>query len=108
MCEDINISPARPASHPSRDAIARMELSMFSKNHRPGSIISYDIPFVAFALLLAFWTYQYSDLLPNLLPTHPNIEHGAASNQGGRTDIPKHRRWTTVWPTVVRFDRPVN
>jgi hypothetical protein len=109
MCEDINISPTRPASHPSRDAIARMELSMFSKNHRPGRIISYgSVPVAAFALVLAFWTYQYSDLLPKLLPTHPSIEHGVPSYQRERTDIPKHRQWTTVWPTVVRFDRPVN
>jgi hypothetical protein len=83
---------------------------MFSKNHRPGRIIWHDIvsvPAFALGLLLTFWTYQYSDLPPKLLPTHGSIQHGAASSQRERTDIPKHRQWTTVWPTVVRFDRPI-
>jgi hypothetical protein len=98
----------RLASHLCRNAMARMELPMFSKNHHPGRIILHDIvPLAGFALLLTFLTYQYSHLLPKLLPTHCTIEHGVASYQRERTDIPKHRQWTTVWPTVVRFDRPV-
>jgi hypothetical protein len=83
---------------------------MFSKNHHPGRMILHDIvPVAGFALvlLITFWTYQYLDLLTKLLPAHWRIEHSVASYQGERTDIPKHRQWTTVWPTVVRFDRPV-
>jgi hypothetical protein len=108
-CEDINISLTRFASHLSRDAIARMELPMFPKN-RPGRIIWHDlVPVAGFALalLLTLWTYEYSDLLPKWLPTQWSIEHGVASYQRERTDIRKHGQWTTVWPTVVRFDRPV-
>ena len=110
MCEETNISLMRLTSHLDRDAMAGMELSMISKNHRAGRIIWHDIvPLAAFALavLLTFWTYQYSDLLSKLPPTHWSIEHGVASHQRERTDIPKQRPWTTVWPTVVRFDRPV-
>ena len=105
MCEDINISLRRLASHIRRDTRPRIELPMFSTNHHPGQIIWYDIVPVtalALALLLTFWTYQYSKLLPT-----GSIEHGVASYQRGRNDIPKHRQWTTVWPAVVRFDRPV-
>jgi hypothetical protein len=83
---------------------------MFSKNHRPGRVIWQDIGSLAafaLALLLTFWTYQYSGLLAKLLPTHWSIDHSMATYQRERTDIPKYRGWTTVWPTVVRFDRPV-
>jgi hypothetical protein len=83
---------------------------MFPKNERPGQIIWHDILPVAglaSALLLTFWTRQNSDLPPNSLPMHWSIDHRVASYQRERTDIPKHRQWTTVWPTVVRFDRPV-
>jgi hypothetical protein len=65
-----------------------------------GRIIWRDIvPIVAFALalLLTFWTRQYSDMPPNSSPTHSNIQYRAAGYQ----------RWTAIWPTVVRFDRPV-
>jgi len=73
---------------------------MFPKSDHRGRIIWRDIvPIAAFALalLLTFWTRPYSDMPPNSLPTHASIQHRAASDQ----------RWTTVWPTVVRFDRPV-
>ena len=82
---------------------------MFQKNERAGQIIWHDIlPVVALAsaLLLTFWTRQSSDLPPNSLPTHWSIDHRVTSYQRERIDIPKHRQWTTVWPTVVRFDRP--
>jgi hypothetical protein len=87
-----------------------MELPIFSKNDRPVQIISHDIlPVVAlaFVLLLTFWTRQTSDLPPNALPMHWNIDHRVPSYQRERNGIPKHPQWTTVWPTVVRFDRPV-
>jgi hypothetical protein len=96
---------SRLASHLSRDAMARMELRMFSKGHRPGRIIWHDIVSVAafaLALGLTFWTYQHSDLLP----THWSIDQSAPYSQRERAEISKHREWTTVWPTVVRFDRP--
>jgi hypothetical protein len=83
---------------------------VFSKNHRPGRIAGHDsVPVAAFALtlLLTFRAHEYSDMLPKLLPTHWSIDHGVASYQRERTDIRKRRQWTTVWPTVVRFDRPV-
>jgi len=90
--------------------MARMELPIFSKNYRFGRMIGHHIvPVSAFALvlLLTFLTHQYSDMLPKLLSMHWSIDQGVASHQGERTDIPKHRQWTTVWPTVVRFDRPL-
>jgi uncharacterized membrane protein len=87
-----------------------MELPMFSTSRRPRRIIWHDIvPVAAFVLALsfAFWTYQYQDKFPKLLPTHWSIDHRVASHEGESVDIPKHRQWTTVWPTVVRFDRPL-
>jgi hypothetical protein len=89
---------------PSRNG--KMELPVFSKNHRPARIVWHDIvPVAAFALalLLTLLTNQYSDMLP----THWSIDHREATYQRESTAIPKHRQWTTVWPTVVRFDRPV-
>lgn len=83
---------------------------MFSKNHRSERIIGHHVVPVAaivLVLLLTFWTHQCFDMLPKLLSTHWSIDHGVASYQGERTDIPKHRQWTTIWPTVVRFDRPL-
>ena len=77
---------------------------MFSKNHHLGRNIWHDIvPVTAFALalLLTFW------MLPKLLPTHWSVDNHAASYLRETTDVPKLRRWTTVWPTVVRFDRPM-
>jgi len=54
------------------------------------------VPVVAFAaaLLLTFWTRQYSDLPPNSLPAHWNIHHRAASYQ----------RSTNLSPTAVRSE----
>ena len=83
---------------------------MFSKNHRPARIVWHDIvPVAAFALalLLTLLTNQYSDMLPKLLPAHWSIDHREATYRRESIDIPKHRQWMTVWPTVVRFDRPV-
>jgi hypothetical protein len=79
---------------------------MFPKNDRPRRIIWHDIlPVVALAsaLLLTFLTRQNSDLPSNSLST--SIDQRAVSYQRERTDILKHPEWTTVWPTVVRFDR---
>lgn len=73
---------------------------MFKKNERPGQVIWRDIvPVAAFtlALLFTFWTRQYSDMPSNALPMNWSIHDRAASYQ----------HWTTVWPTVARFDRPV-
>lgn len=73
---------------------------MFPENDRARRIIWRDIvPVMAFAVALSFtfWTHQYSDTPANSLPTHTSLPHRAAS----------HQHWTKVWPTVVRFDRPV-
>jgi hypothetical protein len=83
---------------------------MFPKKDRPGRVIWHDIlPVVALAsaILYTFWTRQNSDLPSNSLPLHWSIDHPAVSYQREETDIPKHLQWRTVWPTVVRFDRPV-
>lgn len=83
---------------------------MFPKNEHPGRIIWRDIlPVVALAsaLLLTIWTRQNSDLPPNPLYMHSSIDHPVAGYQREGTDIPGHLQWMIVWPTVVRFGRPV-
>jgi hypothetical protein len=82
---------------------------MFSKNHRSGQITGHDIVAViafALALSLPFSIHEYSDMLSKLLPTRWSVDHDVASYQREKIDISRHRQWTTVWPTVVRFDRP--
>jgi hypothetical protein len=45
-------------------------------------------------------------MLSKLLPTRWSVDHDVASYQREKIDISRHRQWTTVWPTVVRFNRP--